>query len=149
MRFPQRTLIVAVATLAIVASTGAAMARGYNGNATNMMFLASRGYSGNWPVTITRSQFDNGTDCLTLNGGGKGGSASLVAGATKYPYGSFIVLNGILVVNIIEPLYGQNGALMFIAPASRGQIGRGAFEDIRGGSNFDAGDLTFGAKNGC
>ncbi len=77
------------------------------------------------------------------------GSASLVAGSTKYPYGSFIVRNGILVVNMAEPLYGQNGALMFIARASRGDIGQGVFEDIRGGSNFDAGDLTFGMKNGC
>ncbi|MBV9263878.1 MAG: hypothetical protein JO324_06105, partial [Candidatus Eremiobacteraeota bacterium] len=67
----------------------------------------------------------------------------------KYPYGSFIVLNGLIVVNITEPLYGQNGALMFIAPASRGHFGVGDFEDIRGGSNFDFGDLTFGQKNGC
>ncbi len=134
MCFSRPILIVAVATLATVASAGAAMARGY---------------SGSWPVTITHSQFDNGTDCLTLNGAGNGGSASLVAGGTKYPYGSFLVLNGILVVNITEPLYGQNGSLFFIAPASRGRIGRGVFEDDRGGSDFDVGDLAFGTKNGC
>jgi hypothetical protein len=149
MRFSQRILIGTVATLAMVASAGAVMAHGYYGSPTNMMFPASLGYSGNWPVTVTHSQFDNGTDCLTLNGGSHGGSASLVAGGQKYPYGSFIVRSGILVVNISEPLYGQNGALMFIAPASRGHIGQGVFEDIRGGSNFDAGDLTFGVKNGC
>jgi len=38
---------------------------------------------------------------------------------------------------------------MFIAPASRGHIGQGDFEDIRGDSNFDFGDLVFGDKNGC
>jgi hypothetical protein len=134
VRYSRSILIVAVAGMAMAASAGAASARGY---------------SGNWPVTISHSQFDNGTDCLTLTGAGNGGQASLVAGGTKYPYGSFLVLNGILVVNISEPLYGQNGALMFIAPASRGRIGVGVFEDIRGGSNFDAGDLVFGAKNGC
>jgi hypothetical protein len=144
----QRILITAVATLAMVASAGAAMAHSYYGSPTNMMFPASRGYSGSWPVTITHARFDNGTDCLTLNGGSSG-SASLVAGGTKYPYGSFLVRNGLLVVNISEPLYGQNGALMFIAPASRGLIGEGIFEDLRGGSNFDFGDLTFGMKNGC
>jgi hypothetical protein len=134
MRLSQRTFIGAVAAFGIAASAAPAMAAGYNGN---------------WPVTVTHSQFDNGTYCLTLNGGSKGGSASLVAGGTKYPYGSFIVRRDLLVVNITEPLYGQNGALMFIAPASHGHIGSGVFEDIRGGSNFDAGDLSFGMKNGC
>ena len=148
MRFPQRTLIVVIAALGMVASAGAAMAHGYYGS-SNTMFPMSRGYSGNWPVTITNSIFDNGTDCLTLNGRGNGGQASLVAGGTKYPFGSFIVRNGILVVNITEPLYGQNGSLLFTATASRGIIGRGAFEDDRGGSSFDAGDLAFGTKNGC
>lgn len=145
MRFAQRTLIAAAAALAMLTSASGAMAHGYS----NMMFPASRGYSGSWPVTVTHSQFSNGTDCLTLNGGSNGGSASLVAGGQKYPYGSFLVVSGILIANIVEPLYGQNGALMFTAHANRGQIGRGIFEDLRGGSNFDAGDLTFGAKNGC
>ncbi len=150
MHFSQRTLIVAVAILAMLASAGAAIAHGYNGSLSNMLFPASRGYGGNWPVTITHSQFDNGTDCLTLNGGGRNGSASLVAGGTKYPNGSFLVRNGILVVNIVQPLGdGSNGALMFIAPASRGNIGQGVFEDIETGYIFDAGDLTFGVKNGC
>ncbi|HEY6325298.1 MAG TPA: hypothetical protein VIW73_02110 [Candidatus Cybelea sp.] len=149
MRFSRPILIVATASMALAASAGAAMAHGYYGSPANMMFPETRGYSGNWPVTIAHSQFDNGTDCLTLKGAGNGGQASLVAGGTKYPYGSFLVLNGILVVNITEPLYGQNGSLFFIAPASRGHIGTGVFEDDRGGSSFDAGDLTFGSKNGC
>ncbi|HVR45636.1 MAG TPA: hypothetical protein VMT95_03175 [Candidatus Binatia bacterium] len=149
MQFLQLIRIVAVAIIAMVGSAGVATAHSYYGSPANMMFPLARGYSGNWPVTISHSQFDNGTDCLTLNGSGNGGSASLVTGRTKYPYGSFLVLNGILVVNITEPLYGQNGSLFFIAPASRGHIGTGVFEDDRGGSSFDAGDLTFGAKNGC
>lgn len=149
MRFSRPILIVAIASMAMAASAVAALAHGYDGSLANTMFPLSRGYSGNWPVTITHSQRDNGTDCLTLNGSGNGGQASLVAGGSKYPYGSFLVLNGILVVNITEPLYGQNGSLFFIAPASRGHIGTGVFEDDRGGSSFDAGDLTFGAKNGC
>ncbi len=150
MHFSQRTLIVAVAVLAMLASTGAAIAHGYDGGPTNTVFPASRGYGGNWPVTITHSRYDNGTDCLTLNGGGRNGVASLVAGGTKYPDGSFLILNGILVVNIVQPLGdGSNGALMFIAHASRGNVGPGVFEDIETGYIFDAGDLTFGMKNGC
>ena len=134
MRFSQWIIIAAAATVAMVASTGAAMA--YN-------------YSGSWPVTVTNSQRSNGTYCLTLNGGINGGSASLVAGGQKYPYGSFLVINNLLVATITEPLYGQNGSLMFIVPARRGDIGRGIFENVEGGSNFDTGKLTFGLKNGC
>lgn len=146
MRFSQRILIAAFATTAIFVSTGAAMAHGYNGN----ILPALHSYSGAWPVTVTGSQFSNGTACLTLTEtGGKGGSASLVMDGQKYPFGSFLILNDILVANIVEPLYGQNGALMFIASASRGRIGQGAFENIEGGSNFDFGSLAFGMKNGC
>jgi hypothetical protein len=38
---------------------------------------------------------------------------------------------------------------MFIASASHGYIGQGILENIEGGSNFDAGALAFGMKNGC
>jgi hypothetical protein len=86
---------------------------------------------------------------ITLTGHALSGTASLVFGNEKYPYGSFVVVNGILVANIAEPLYGQNGALMFIAHASRGRIGQGAYENIEGGSNFDFGSLAFGVKNDC
>jgi hypothetical protein len=148
MRFMQRLIIVAVAASAMVASAGAVRAHGYNGNIISMSAPALFSYGGHWPVTITRSQRSNGTGCLTLTGNASG-SASLVFGSQKYPYGSFLVINGILVATITEPLYGQNGALMFIAHASRGEIGHGVFENIEGGSNFDAGALAVGMKNGC
>lgn len=147
MRFPQRSMIVAAAAAAMLVSAGPVSAHGYAGN-PDMLSPATRGYGGAWPVTISRSQRDNGTGCLTLEGTGSG-SASLVFGSQKYPFGSFIVINGIFVANVVEPLYGQNGALMFIAHASRGTFGAGVFEDIRGGSNFDVGSLAFGTKNGC
>lgn len=133
--------------MAVAASTGPVLAHGYN--AINTVVPESRNYTGAWPVTITGSQFSNGTGCLTLSGTVLGGSASLVFGNQKYTYGSFVVLNGILVATIQEALYGQNGSLMFIAPASRGHIGKGVYENVEGGSNFDFGDLAFGTKNGC
>jgi hypothetical protein len=150
MRFSRRMLIAAVATTAMVVPAGAAMAHGFNGSTINMVVPESQSYTGSWPVTVTHSQRSNGTYCLTLTENGRnGGSASLVAGSQKYPYGSFLVLHRILMATISEPLNGQNGALTFVASASHGHIGQGIFEDIRGGSNFDAGDLTFGMKNGC
>lgn len=148
MHFPQRILIATVAATTMVVSAGAAMAHS-NGSTMNMVIPAAQNYNGAWPVTITGSQFSNGTGCLTLNGLAHGGSASLVFGNQKYPYGSYVVLNDILVTNITEPLYGQNGALMFISHANNGHIGKGVFENIEGGSNFDFGELTYGKKNGC
>lgn len=149
MRFSQRILIVAVGTAALVLSAAAARAHVYNVSSMNVISPALQDYAGRWPVTITNSQFSNGTDCLTLSGNGKAGTASLVAGSQKYPYGSFVVMHGILIANITEPLYGQNGVLTFTAHAGAGHIGQGIFEDLRGGSNFDNGNLMFGTKNGC
>ena len=148
MPFMQRTIVAAAAVIASVVSAGPALAHGYNG-ILNRPVPASHSYSGAWPVTISDSQRSNGTGCLTLNGSASGGSASLVFGNQKYPYGSFFVLNGLLMATITEPLYGQNGALMFIASAHHGHIGQGLFENVEGGSNFDAGELAFGNKNGC
>ncbi len=148
MRFLQRTL--ASAAVMALACAGGAAASGFDGNGSTMFEPASRSYSGAWPVTVSRSQRSNGTYCLTLTqNGSDGGSASLVVSGKKYPYGSFLVVDGILMATIIEPLYGQNGALTFVAAAKRGNIGRGLFENIEGGSNFDAGALSFGAKGGC
>ena len=83
MHFSQRILITAVAATAMVASAGATMAHGYNGNAISMFVPASHSYSGAWPVTVTRSQRSNGTYCLTLTGNGSSGSASLVMDGQK------------------------------------------------------------------
>jgi hypothetical protein len=148
MRFTQRLIIVAAAATAIVASAGAVRAHGFNGNIAGMSVPALSSYGGHWPVTITQSQRSNGTGCLTLTGS-MSGSASLTFGSQSYPSGSFLVMNGILVATITQPLYGQNGALMFIAHAIRGSVGHGTFEDIEGGSNFDEGSLAFGRKNSC
>jgi hypothetical protein len=145
MRFIQGFTIAAIATTAVIASAGAGLARG------NMIAPASHthSYIGAWPVTITRSQRSNGTGCLTLTGGASSGQASLDFEGDKYPYGSFVVLNDLLIATITEPLYGQNGSLMFTVPAKNGHIGQGIFENVEGGSNFDFGSLAFGTKNGC
>ncbi|MBV8067849.1 MAG: hypothetical protein JO113_07720 [Candidatus Eremiobacteraeota bacterium] len=146
MRLTQ--LIAAAAALAMVTTGGPAVAQGYDANA-DIFAPTFHSYVGAWPVTITNSQFSNGTGCLTLNGNDLTGQASLVFGGFKYPYGSYIVLNHILMVTITEPLYGQNGDLLFVAPATRVHPGEGIFEDARGGSNFDFGSLAFGARNRC
>ncbi len=131
MHVSQHILIAAAATIAMVTfSAGPAMARGY---------------SGSWPVTVTRSQHSNGTYCLTL---GENGSASVVLGSRKYD-GSFLVVNHTLVATITVQAYSQNAGLVFIGSASRGKIGPGVFEDVYGGSDFDSGALAFGMNGGC
>jgi hypothetical protein len=149
MHFTRRIIIAAAVATTVAASASSAIAHGYNGNAMNMLAPASRSYTGAWPVTVTGSQRSNATGCLTLSGNGSGGSASLVFEGQKYNYGSFFVINETFVATITEPLYGQNGALMFIASVKRGHIGEGVFENVEGGSNFDFGDLAVGKKNGC
>jgi hypothetical protein len=149
MHFSQRILIAAAAATAIVVSAGPAMARGFNSDATNIFAPDLSSYRGAWPVTVTGSQFSNGTYCLTLTGNGSSGSASLVMGGQKYPYGSFEVVNHILMATIVKPSGSQNGALTFTASANRGHIGQGIFENIEGGSDSDFGALAFGMKGGC
>jgi hypothetical protein len=150
MRFSKRVLVGAVATAAMVVSAGAAMAHGINGSTMNMVVPASHGYGGSWPVTVSRSQHSDGTDCLTLIGSGSdAGSASLVIGGQRFPNGSFLVINHTLVATIPAQGYGQNAGLVFIGSADRGKIGPGVFEDVYGGADFDSGALAFGMNGGC
>jgi hypothetical protein len=143
MHFSKLILIPAVATIAVVVSAASVVAHGYDGNMVNM---AAQSYGGNWPVTVTRSQHSNGTDCLTL---AADGSASLVIGGQRFPNGSFLVTNHTLVATITAQAYSQNAGLVFIGSADRGKIGPGVFEDVYGGSDFDSGALAFGMKGGC
>ncbi len=110
---PQLVVLAAVASLATVVSGGPAAARG---------FSPLRDYSGNWPATVSHTKHSNGTYCLTLRqNSGNGGSASLVIGGQKFPYGTFQIFNGTLVATIEAEGYGQNAGLVFIgsAPVSR------------------------------
>ncbi|MGA8797193.1 MAG: hypothetical protein WB526_09065 [Candidatus Cybelea sp.] len=143
MHFSKLILIPAVATIAMVVSAASVVAHGYNGTMVNM---AAQSYSGSWPVTVTRSQHSNGTDCLTL---AADGSASLVIGGQRFPNGSFLVTNHTLVATITAQAYSQNAGLVFIGSADRGKIGPGVFEDVYGGSDFDSGASAFGMKGGC
>ena len=44
---------------------------------------------------------------------------------------------------------GQNAGLVFVAPASAGEIGNGVFEEVYGGEDFLSGALTLGKNGGC
>ena len=136
MRLLKPALTVVAAAMIVAESTGAAMARGYTGS---------------WPVTVTHSQHSNGLYCLTLTDTSRrGGSASLTGpGSLNLPFGTFQVVNHELVATIQEPGGSQNAGLVFIAAASAGNIGLGAYDQVYGGEAFDFGALSFGTRNGC
>lgn len=136
MRFPQGILIGVVATAIVLAPRAA---------------MSDTGYTGNWPLTITKSHHSNGTYCLALtdkgsNGFRHSGSASL---GGSLNFGTFQVINHTLVATIEASGYGQNAGLVFIGRANHGNIGNGFFEDVYGGEDFDSGALAFGMKGGC
>ncbi len=107
-------------------------------------------YTGSYPVTISHAKVGDGTYCLTLDQTAKnGGSASLVEGTQKFPYGTFQIFNHTLVATIQAQGYGQNAGLVFIGSTRRGNIGPGVFDEVYGGEAFVEGALTFGMKGGC
>jgi hypothetical protein len=140
MHLLSRVLLSTVAvTLAVAGCPGATMARDYT------PFDMARSYGGNWPVTVTGSQV-NFTGCLTLTGSG---FASVTIGSQKYNGGSYFVVNGMLVATIPAQGYGQNAGLVFTGRAERNKLGRGVYEDVYGGEDFNSGALSFGMKGGC
>lgn len=142
MHRSQLVVVAVIASLAIVVSGGPAAARGFSQ-------LLSRDYSGNWPATVTHSKNSNGTYCLTLTQtSGNGGSASLVIGGQKYPFGTFQIFNGTLVATIQAQGYGQNAGLVFVGSA-HATLGPGVFDEVYGGEAFEEGALAFGVKGGC
>lgn len=116
----------------------------------------AQSYSGNWPVNVALPPHFAHTACLTLvdigTGGAHSGSASLsgpMAGGTL-PYGTFQLINHLLIVTIQGGGdSGQNAGLVFVAPASAGEIGNGVFEEVYGGEDFLSGALTLGKNGGC
>lgn len=128
-------LLSIAATIAMVVSVSSPMARPYTGS---------------WPMTVTHSERSNGTYCLTLkDNGDRSGYASLVDRSGSLPFGTFRILNHILVATIDQPGGYADAALVFIAPADGGSIGKGVFEQVYGGEPSDLGDLAFGTKGGC
>jgi hypothetical protein len=135
MHLSQRILIAAVGSAAVLLAGMAPL---------------TQSYTGSYPVTISRAKEGNGTYCLTLTQtSNNSGSASLVEGTEKFPYGTFQIFNHTLVATIEAQGYAQNAGLVFIGSAHRGNIGPGVFDEVYGGEAFVEGALAFGMKGGC
>jgi hypothetical protein len=136
-RHIRRLIAIALAIAAFALTTSAAVAQSYTGN---------------WPVTVTQSQRDNGTYCVSLTDNGSGGfphSGEAVLNGQNNPYGGyFTVVDGLITVTFTYPS-GEGDCcsfLVFTAHANNGKIGKGVFNYF---GLTDIGLLAFGKKDGC
>jgi hypothetical protein len=129
-------ILLAIAAIAsLVVSASAAMAQSF---------------SGKWPLTGTKSIFENGTYCLTVtDNGSEGWPHSGSATIAQEPCGFFQVIKGKFVADIVVPLQGQNGVLLFTSAGRNGIIGSGAVVLIEGGEPLDSGEMLVGKKGRC
>lgn len=153
MRFLERILMTIVATLTMAVSASAAtLPMAVSGRAAMAV-----SYSGNWPLRETHTQHGNQPpDCLTLTDNGSlgwphSGPASLtVPGVSGSLTGTFQLIDHLLVATIqSQSNTGQNAGLVFIGPASSGNIGNGTFDNVFAGEELVSGVLEFGMKGGC
>ena len=132
-----RSILMALAIAVLALMSSAAMAQSYTGK---------------WPATVTKSQRDNGKNCITLTDDGSygfthSGGAVLNGQNNGYP-GYFTVVEGIMTVTFTFPS-GEGDCCdfaVFTAPASDGHIGKGVFNYF---GLTDIGVVNFGKKNGC
>jgi len=120
----------------------------------------AQSYSGNWPMT-EHNVYPSGPPfsgnesyCLTLTDNGSAGfshsgPATLNGSGFSNLSGIFQVVNNLLVATFYVP--DDNGSLnglVFVAPATKGDIAKG-FGELVSGAVTVTGTLVFGAKNGC
>ena len=112
----------------------------------------AQSYTGNFPVTVSKSKFANGKYCLELteqtgSGFPRGGTATLVP-AIGTEDGTFTVINGLLTATFPTPEDANFAFNLFTARASDGDLSKGEYEFAYGGF-YDFGLLTVGPKGGC
>jgi len=115
----------------------------------------AQSFTGNWPMTETVKQFhETNTYCLSLTDNGSAdfphsGPATLNGSGFTDLTGIFQVVNGVLVATFyVADDNGSLNGLVFVAPASKGAIGKG-FGELVSGAETVTGALAFGTKNGC
>jgi hypothetical protein len=135
--------VLAIVAFAIVPST--AMAQSYSGNwpiAEHIVYPSGPPFSGNPTYCLTLT--DNGTfgfphsGLAILNG----------SGFTNFQ-GIFQVANNLLIATFYIP--DDNGSLnglVFVGPATKGNIGKG-FGELVSGAVTVTGTSVFGPKGGC
>jgi len=116
----------------------------------------AQSFTGTWPMTETITGQFHQTDsyCLSLTDNGTegfthSGPATLNGTGFTNLSGIFQVVNNVLVATFyVADDNGSLNGLVFVAPASKGVIGKGFGELVSGAATI-TGALAFGTKNGC
>ena len=103
---------------------------------------------------MSGSQNFNGTHCITLVDNGSvgrphSGQAKIILNNNEFQ-GTFQVITNFIAITI--PAGGGNGegaGLVYTATVSNGDIGKGLFEAVFGGTETNSGAVAFGVKNSC
>ncbi len=104
-------------------------------------------FGGNYQVSVTETQHNNGNYCLTLTDGGRNRGEASIPGD---PYGTFQLIDHTIVVAVeIQGDNGQNSGLVVTAAARNGSIGKGVTALIYGGEMTYVGRAVFGMKGSC
>lgn len=133
----RRFIATALAIAAFALTTSAAMAQSYTGD---------------WPATVTKSQRNNGTYCVSLTDNGSYGfphSGPAVLNGQNNPYGGyFTVIDGLITVTFTYPSGAGDccSFQVFTAHANNGKIGKGVFNYF---GLTDIGLLAFAPKDSC
>jgi hypothetical protein len=133
-----RFITTAFAVAALTLTTSAALAQSFTGN---------------YPATVTGSQRNNGTYCISLTDDGNYGfphSGEAVLNGQQNPYGGyFTVVDGLITVTFTY-VSGEGDCCdfqVFTAHANKNaHIGKGVFNYF---GLTDIGLLAFGKKDGC
>lgn len=133
----RKFMAIALPVVALAMASSAAMAQSYTGN---------------FPVTVSKSKFANGKYCLELteqggNGFPRGGTATLVP-AIGTEDGTFTIINGLLTATFPTPEDADFAFNLFTARARDGELASGEYEFAYGGFD-DFGLLTVGKRGGC
>lgn len=108
------------------------------------------GFTGNWPLTVTRSKYDNGNHCVALtdysSGEWKYSGTALLDGKLR---GSFQVIGSLIEITVDDGGYSQNAGSVYSGILTKNGIGSGAFVEVYGGEAFDEGKVAFGKRGGC
>ena len=146
-----KMLPVFASILPLVIGAGAATASSgsFSGNyqvkLTHDVYLTTQGYTGHGP---------DSTHCLAISDDGSVGwpnSGYAVLDNDLNTSGQFAVIDHTIIIYVYTIGSGQEPAsLTFSTTARDGIIGqKGAFDEIQGGTSYDADKATFGAKGSC
>jgi hypothetical protein len=144
-----KTLLTVAAALSMSVWAGAAAA-------------ASDSYTGNWKVSLTDDVYLNNTGynghgpnsehCIALTDNGSVGWLHSGFAVLDGQYdGQFSVIGPSILIYLDTTGSGEEPAsLTLTTKASDGHIGKnGAYDEIQGGTSYDAADATFGTKGSC